>query len=125
MKPKMFKSKLKFYRATQKQKKKNKSDRFIAAEIEVSRISHKDYAHGLKLPNVFIASTKNLENVVRKWHGSIVRDGSLPNSGFEINTSPAAGDVYIKQITEICKALTRVDAKINNDCGLHIHIDAR
>lgn len=113
-KVKFFNGKLKFYKATKAQHKFNHTNRFIAAEIEVGQVI-------VLLPKYI----KKIENTVRKWSGSIVRDGSLPGRGFEINTSPAAGDVFNKQINEICKVLNEAKAKITPECGLHVHLDAR
>ncbi len=94
-----------------KGRKVNPSGRFIAAEIEVADIGE----------NGMIVT-----QAVRKWGGGIVRDGSVigPNP-FEINTAPAAGDKYIEEVNEICKALKDANAVINNTCGLHVHVDAR
>jgi len=108
--PKFFNSKLEFHSPTRNQKKLNKSSRFISAEIEVASIKN---------------NKKLVEGIVRKWNGSIVYDGTLPFGGFEINTAPAAGDLYVKQVTDICNKLTKAGAAINNQCGLHVHLDAR
>lgn len=108
--PKFFNSRLEFYTPTRAQKKLNKSSRFISAEIEVAGIKN---------------NKKLVEAVVRKWKGSIVYDGTLPRGGFEINTAPAAGDLYVRQVTDICAELARAGAVINNQCGLHVHVDAR
>lgn len=64
-------------------------------------------------------------NVVKKWQGAIVDDGSLPQSGCEINTAPANGDKFVQQMTELGAALKAQGAKVNNQCGLHVHVDAR
>jgi hypothetical protein len=62
--------------------------------------------------------------VVRTWGGNIVQDGSLPpRTGFEINTAPAAGDMYVKQVHEICEEFARTRVQANNQCGLHVHVD--
>lgn len=61
--------------------------------------------------------------VVRKWKGAIVQDGSLPTSGFEINTAPAGGDMFVKQMREIGAEFERTGVWANNSCGLHIHVD--
>ena len=106
-----FKNNLRFYKSTAKQRMINKSQRFIAAEIEVASISKK--------------GGKEIMDMVKKWNGNIVRDSSLPESGFEINTSPANGDIFINQVNEICDVLNKGEATICNDCGTHIHIDAR
>jgi hypothetical protein len=60
-----------------------------------------------------------------KWGISCVGDGSLPPSGFELNTAPAGGDKFAEQITEICAVLSRYTAYADDTCGLHIHADAR
>lgn len=98
-----------FHAAKRTQRKLNPSTRYIAAEIEVDGIN-----------NGAAVST-----VVRGWSGSIVTDGSLSSAGFEINTSPASGDLYVKQVREICAALNDHGAVVNDSCGLHVHIDAR
>jgi hypothetical protein len=54
-----------------------------------------------------------------------VEDGSLPSSGFEINSAPAFGDAFIRQIVEICAALNSEGAKVTEACGYHVHVDAR
>jgi hypothetical protein len=91
------------------ERKINASKRFLSVEIEVASID----------------SGYDTAKAVRKWRGGIVEDGSLPNSGFEINTAPAGGDKFIEQITEICAALARGNANVTAACGLHVHIDAR
>lgn len=89
----------------------NPSLRYISAEIEVAATEN--------------AIDDNVSPVLKKWNGAIVRDGSLPGTGFEINTAPANGDLYVAQIKEICDALAAKKAKVTQSCGLHVHIDAR
>ena len=94
------------------QHKLNSTDRFIAVEIEVANLEDPDSAYGIS-------------ECVRRWGGSIVSDGSLPATGFEINTSPASGDLFVKQIQEICTKLNNCEAVVDSSCGLHVHLDAR
>lgn len=64
-----------------------------------------------------------LTTLVRnKWKGNIVNDGSC---GYEINTAPARGDKFEKQITAICNLLVAGKATIDRRCGAHVHVDAR
>jgi len=98
-----------FYNAGKKEFIQNSSKRFIACELEYS-----DARYG-----------GNIEAAARKWKCSIVGDGSLPDSGFEICTSPANGDVFINQIEDLTQALAEGDAEVNTDCGFHVHIDAQ
>ena len=105
----LFTSPLTFHAPKLHERKINASKRFLSVEIEVAKID----------------SGSDTARAVRKWRGGIVEDGSLPNSGFEINTAPAGGDKFVEQITEICAALARGEASVTAACGLHVHIDAR
>jgi len=87
----------------------NTSKRYLAVEIEVARTE---------------TQGDHVNTAVHKWSGSIVPDASI-GSGFEINTSPAAGDAFVKQVKDICQALDTQGGKATNACGLHVHIDAR
>lgn len=91
------------------QRKGNPSARYVSCEIEVASVKRGN----------------KVTEVVKKWGGAIVRDGSLPSSGFEINTAPAGGDLFMGQIQEICDALNDKQAKVNDSCGLHVHINAK
>ena len=88
----------------------NPSGRFLATEIEVS--------------GVLTGGNINTARVLKKWGGAIVGDGSVPN-GFEINTAPAAGDVFIAELQEICEALQKDGAYADSNAGAHVHVDAR
>jgi hypothetical protein len=89
---------------------RNNSKRFVALEIEVAGLHRKA---GL------------VNDVISRWNASIVHDGSLPNTGFEINTSPANGNLLVEQIEEIAAALRGAEAGVTPQCGLHVHVDAR
>lgn len=88
---------------------KNPSPRFLSAEIEVAVAN----------------SGISVMDALCDWSASSVADGSLSYGGFEINTSPAQGDAFIEQIDDIGEALARQDARVDNSCGLHVHVDAR
>lgn len=87
----------------------NRSRRFVSAEIEVARVNRDN----------------GVSTAVKDWGGAIVDDGSLGSYGFEINTAPAGGDLYIKQVTEICDALRESGGTVDGRCGTHVHVDAR
>lgn len=91
-------------------RKFNPSGRVMSSEIEVAGTGGRN---------------ANTALVVDKWGGAIVADGSLPSGGFEINTAPAGGDHWIKQIEEITTALVKDSAFVTESCGAHLHIDAR
>lgn len=88
----------------------NPSLRYVAAEIEVDGME---------------SNGSTVDRIVNSWSASVVEDGSLSGSGFEINTAPASGDRFLEQIHQLGKALKDGEAKITRSCGLHVHIDAR
>jgi hypothetical protein len=100
-----------FFIAQKTEHKQNPSNRLISMEIEVASVA----------PGTF----RPVQQAIQKWKGAVVHDGSLPETGFEINTSPASGDKFIEQISEICDALKEQKGKITDACGLHVHVDAR
>lgn len=104
-----FTNPLTFWTAQPTEHINNPSKRHLAVEIEVAKSGEGNHVN----------------QAVQKWKGSIVRDGSLPVGGFEINTSPANGDLFPKQIREIGKALDAQGGEATKACGLHVHIDAR
>ena len=85
--------------------------RYAAAEIEVAAAQS-----GVGAP-FDVAATR--------WSASVVTDGSLPSTGFEINTAPASGDEFVKQIEELCGVLNTYSASVTTKCGLHVHVDGR
>ncbi|MDE2425641.1 MAG: amidoligase family protein [Elusimicrobia bacterium] len=89
---------------------KNPFKRFTAVEIEVASSNPRYW--------------KEIEEVHANWKAAIKSDGSLPDTGYEINTSPANGDLFRKEIREICSVLKMAKAVADLSCGLHVHVDA-
>lgn len=107
-----------FHSANHKEFELNPFDRYISAEIEVAGMSKYDSGADTSLRRQFV-------DLTRPWGLNVVRDGSLPNTGFEINTSPASGDLFVNQINEICEFLKKGRSFVDQSCGLHIHFDVR
>lgn len=72
-----------------------------------------------------IESAKELNLTLHKWRCSVVMDGSLPGSGFEINTHPASGDQFVAMAWDIYSAFKSCRAWWDYHAGCHIHVDAR
>lgn len=94
--------------------KKNPTSRLIACELEIARVT-KNQNRGCEL----------LTKCQQERKHSIVHDGSLPSGGFEINTCPAGGDIFVNQIEELCDVLAHYGARVTRECGFHVHVDAR
>jgi hypothetical protein len=89
---------------------RNPLTRHVAVEVEVY-----SYVNG-----------SDVNETVSRWPGMCAKtDGSLPESGREITTAPAAGDRFLDQIEDLTSALAVAQARVNSSCGLHVHVDAR
>jgi hypothetical protein len=95
--------------------KRNPSARFLSPEVEINSLEN----HGRN------GIGKKISNIVYNWGGRIVEDGSLDQGGFEINVAPAGGDLFIRQMEEIFDVLNEGGAEVGENCGMHVHIDAR
>lgn len=100
--------------------KANKSTRFLGVEVEIAYLNRNKY-------NV-------LEDVTRKWRGTLGADGSVMGrkkfkfsspTNLELKTAPTNGDLFIKQMLEYGHAFKQVSCMTNDTCGLHVHMDAR
>lgn len=104
---------LRFHEANKKQFKENQLRRYISTEIEVCG---------------FVGSLREArdanEIICGEVQASIVGDGSLPELGFEINTQPANGDVFLRDIRRICDALNP-QSYVSRSAGLHVHVNAK
>jgi len=72
-----------------------------------------------------VGDGNTLSTWARRHNAGLIEDGSLPGSGVEIVTSPTAGDILIEDLESLGKLLPKVDAEVNDTCGLHVHVDAR
>jgi hypothetical protein len=89
----------------------NRSGRHISLELEVAR----DNGNG----------SANVRPVAERWFDSIVRDGSIPTCGYEINLNPTNGDLFLKHVGEVCSGLKESNAVVDKSCGMHCHVDVR
>lgn len=56
----------------------------------------------------------------------VTYDGSIQGtSAFELVSPILEGEAGLQQLEKACAVLTRLRAKVNKSCGLHIHIEAR
>lgn len=104
-----LKQKLIFEEAPRASRRKNTLARLISMELELSQVEDADA----------------LIQWARSAGAGLDEDGSIPNSGCEIKTNPASGDIFIRRIEEMASALDEASADIDSSCGLHVHVDAR
>ncbi len=106
---KYVKSAVEFHEPKEDQFDFNKSNRFISVEIEVS--------------NIELGYIDRIHEVVKKWSASVTSDTSLPKTGFKIITAPAAGDLFVQQVFEICEVLNEAKPDVWPTCTLHVNVD--
>jgi hypothetical protein len=60
------------------------------------------------------------------WDAQGVSDGSIRlGNGVEVVSAPARGTDLEAQIRDLCAGLKRQGARVDQSCGLHVHVDAR
>lgn len=88
----------------------NPSRRYISCELEIAAADDSTATRA----------------ALRAWPGTVaVRDGSLPDTGYEINTAPTSGQAFVANIAALCSALNADGAAVTTACGYHVHVDAR
>lgn len=92
--------------------KRNSLRRHLSVEMEVDRFSASKYS---------TAANKALN----KWQNPVVHDGSLGQGGFEINTNPCNGDLFLDHMKELCDGLAAIDAACSASCGIHVHVNVK
>lgn len=92
------------------ERRTNRSRRLIGVEIEVHHNKRDD--------------ASALWDYCDDNNVSVVEDGSLPSTGYELNTVPCAGDHFIQHIAVLGEHLARAGATVTSVCGLHCHVDA-
>ena len=120
-----------FHSSGRKEFKLNPLRRFLSVELEIAELGEEWMRCS---PLEFSMPTFAINEKVEEWGAGLINDISLPRRGFEINTAPANGDRFIRQIEEMGEVLHRFDASCTNTrepdkrvqpCGLHVHVDAR
>jgi hypothetical protein len=91
--------------------KGNPIRRHISVELEVDSFNRESLSSRLNL-------------ALDKWQDAVVSDGSIPG-GFEINTNPTNGDLFMAHLKELCDGLSDISGRCSNACGLHVHVNCK
>lgn len=89
----------------------NRLDRLIGLEVEIS-----DWG---TLP------TRPSYTWPTKFAYTIDHDGSVVPSGLEMLITPLRGDAFVAAMCELTEEAARCGARVNETCGLHVHVDTR
>ena len=64
-------------------------------------------------------------NHTTRDHWKLVTDSSLHgNDTFELVSPILAGEAGLKELEKVCWVLDLCNVKVNDSCGLHVHLDA-
>lgn len=92
-------------------------------EIEAYNCSMSRLAQELREAGIHI--TVEGYNHTTRDHWKLVTDGSLQgNDTFELVSPILAGEAGLKELEKVCWVLDLCNVKVNDSCGLHVHLDA-
>ncbi len=100
------------------------SGRLFGVEIEVFNISQSRAAEVITAAGID-CRYEEYNHTTRTWWKT-VPDGSLPSNSAEVVSPPLPfNKESLEQVAKVIKVLKDNGARVNNSCGLHVHVDAR
>lgn len=97
--------------------------RKFGIEIEAYNCNREKLASELRSAGIDVA-VEGYNHTTRN-HWKLVTDSSLTgNNTFELVSPVLEGEAGLKELEKVCWVLEFCDVKVNDSCGLHIHMDA-
>lgn len=97
--------------------------RKFGIEIEAYNCTREKLASELRSAGIDVA-IEGYNHTTRN-HWKLVTDSSLTgNNTFELVSPVLEGEAGLKELEKVCWVLEFCDVKVNDSCGLHIHMDA-
>lgn len=98
-------------------------NRRFGVEIEAYNCTRERLARELREAGISVAVEGYNHNTTNHW--KLVTDGSLSGTNtFELVSPVLEGEVGLRELQKVCWVLDYCNVKVNDSCGLHIHIDA-
>lgn len=98
-------------------------NRKFGIEIEAYNCSRERLARELREAGIEV--TVEGYNHTTRPHWKLVTDSSLNgNDTFELVSPILVGEAGLRELEKVCWVLDLCDVKVNESCGLHVHIDA-
>jgi hypothetical protein len=94
-------------------------NRKYGIEIEFTGIDRQAAASVVRAAGIDVAAEEYNHNIRGYW--KIITDSSC---GLEAVSPPLEGEEGLEQIKKVCAALKGAGAKVNKDCGVHVHMEA-
>lgn len=97
--------------------------RRFGIEIEAYNCTRERLASELREAGINVAVEGYNHNTRNHW--KLVTDGSLSgNNTFELVSPILEGESGLRELEKVCWVLDLCDVKVNDSCGLHVHMDA-
>ena len=98
-------------------------NRRFGIEIEAYNCTRDHLAHELQEAGINVAVEGYNHNTSAHW--KLVTDASLyGNNTFELVSPILEGESGLRELEKVCWVLDLCNAKVNESCGLHVHMDA-
>lgn len=98
-------------------------NRRFGVEIEAYNCTRERLAQELREAGISVAVEGYNHDTRNHW--KLVTDSSLSGSNtFELVSPILEGESGLKELEKVCWVLDYCDVKVNDSCGLHIHMDA-
>ena len=98
-------------------------NRRFGIEIEAYNCNRERLAQELREAGINVAVEGYNHTTCDHW--KLVSDGSLTgNNTFELVSPVLQGEAGLQELQKVCWVLEYCDVKVNDSCGLHIHMDA-
>jgi Putative amidoligase enzyme len=95
----------------------------FGVEIESYGIEKNNLERALRAAGIAVQSQYYNHDISIHW--KIVSDSSINGeNSFELVSPVLQGEAGLAELKKVCEVLTRLGAKINKTCGLHIHFEA-
>lgn len=99
-------------------------NRNFGVEIEAYNCTRERLAHELRSAGISV-QVEGYNHTDHSDHWKLVTDSSLHgNNTFELVSPILHGEAGIDELEKVCWVLELCDVKVNDSCGLHIHMDA-
>ena len=99
-------------------------DRNFGVEIEAYNCTRDHLARELTTAGISV-QVEGYNHTDHTDHWKLVTDSSLSgNNTFELVSPILHGEQGLEELEKVCWVLDLCDAKVNDTCGLHVHMDA-
>lgn len=103
-----------------------KTNRAFGIEIEAYNVNHAALAAELNAAGITTQDQFHHYNHRTPTIWKVMSDASLyGRNAFELVSPILSGKDGLNQVRKVCEVLNRLGAKVNRECGLHVHVDAR